>query len=72
MEEGEPRIVSGVSAKAEMDARSVALGTQMEGPFGELRAAVAAGDSVFRKVAPGFGLQGGEATVAARAKFVRP
>lgn len=72
MEEGEPRIVSVVSAKAEMDARPVALGTQMEGPLGELRAAVAAGDSVFRKVAPGFGLQGGETTAAGGAKFVRP
>lgn len=72
MEDGEPRIVSVVSAKAEMDSRPVALGTQMEGPISELRAAVAAGEGTFRKVVPGSGLQAPQATGTGGAKFLRP
>lgn len=72
MEEGEPRIVSVVSAKAEMDQRPVALGTQMEGPISELRAAFAAEESPFRKVTSGFGVAGAPVTAAGGAKFVKP
>ena len=72
MENGEPRIVSVVSAKAEMNSRPVALGTQMEGPLGELRAALAEGGTPFVRVAPG--AAGGAFGPSARttAKFVRP
>jgi|SRR5690606_9682427 V8-like Glu-specific endopeptidase len=72
MEGGEPRIVSVVSAKAELDGQAVALGTQMEGPISELRAAFAAEESPFRKVAPGFGIAGTQTTAAGGAKFLKP
>ncbi len=68
MEGGEPRIVSVVSAKAEMDSRPVALGTQMEVPLGELRAALARGETPFVRVAPGSGFSSAKTA----AKFVRP
>lgn len=72
MEEGEPRIVSVVSAKAELDQKPVALGTQMEGPISDLRAAFAAEDGPFRKVAPGFVGVGAPTPPAGGAKFLKP
>lgn len=45
LEEGEPRIVSVVSAKGELAGRHVALGTSLTAPLAELRAAFAAPDA---------------------------
>lgn len=48
----EPRIVSVVSAMAEVDGRKVSLGTQLEKPLEVLRAALDAGQGVFQHAAP--------------------
>lgn len=72
MEGGEPRIVSVVSAKAEMDRAPVALGTQMQEPLSELRAAFEAGESPFRKVAPALAASTPRTNSAGGAKFLRP
>jgi len=72
MEGGEPRIVSVVSAKAEMDGKAVALGTQMEGPIGEPRAAFAQSDTPFVRVTTGASGGAFVSSSKSSAKFVRP
>ncbi len=49
---GEPRVVSVVSAMAEVHGQKVSLGTQLQEPIAELRAALAAGHGVFQPAAP--------------------
>lgn len=77
--DGEPQIVSVVSAKAMVQGRKVSLGTNLLKPLDELRALLAASDGVFDRagVEPrrlsvggdaGMALSGGESG----AKFLRP
>lgn len=68
-QDGVTRIISVVSAKAEMRGKPVALGTDLTLPLAELRAAMAAGDGVFLR-ADEEPAQGG--VRAGGAKFVRP
>ncbi|TCP38673.1 trypsin-like serine peptidase [Rhodovulum marinum] len=73
VEDGVPRIVSVVSAKAEMSSRKVALGTALGDTLDLLRARLASGEGVIGDTAPPlhrFG-QGG-ARAGGGAKFVRP
>ena len=70
--DGTASIVSVVSAKAEMDSRRVALGTDMQGPLADLRKAFAAGSGAFRRVVPGANPGFGGAGAAGGAKFVTP
>lgn len=72
MRDGMPFIVSVVSAKAEMNGEGVALGTAMEQPMAELRAAYAAGQTRFKRITPGLGNLALEAPQTAGAKFLRP
>lgn len=51
-EEGVPRIVSVVSAMAEVDGRKVSLGTRLEQPLEELKKALASGIGVYQDPAP--------------------
>lgn len=51
-EGGKARIVSVVSAMAEVEGRKVALGTQLLAPLDTLRAALEAGQGVFQDAAP--------------------
>jgi len=51
-EGGQPRIVSVVSAMAEVEGRKVSLGTQLTDPLRVLRAALDAGQGVFQDAAP--------------------
>ncbi|RVV96896.1 trypsin-like serine protease [Mesobaculum littorinae] len=70
---GEARIVSVVSAKAEMNAQKVSLGTDLGAPLADLRQLMAASDGVFYRAAPTQGSLGdAPATRAGGAKFVRP
>jgi len=68
-----PRIVSVISAKAEVDGRRVALGAPLDGPLPALRAALSAGgghvDGVTRF---GARVQVGGGRDTSSAKFVRP
>ena len=77
--DGEPQIVSVVSAKAMIRGRKVSLGTNLEKPLDELMALMAASDGVFDRAAPeprrlsvggsnGLALSGGDSG----AKFVKP
>jgi V8-like Glu-specific endopeptidase len=66
------RIVSVVSAKAEMRGAPVALGADLTGPLAELRAAVTKGDGMFLRAAPSGSLKSGQRRRAGGAKFVRP
>lgn len=71
-ENGEPRIVSVVSAKAEIDGLPVSLGTQLEVPIALLKAELAAGRGVFQPAGPQMsriGVGGGRS--ATGAKFVK-
>lgn len=72
MSDGEPKIVSVVSAKAEMGGKKVALGSEMERPLEELRAAYAANTGTFQKVAPAGGSHVFGQSAGGSAKFVRP
>lgn len=87
MRDGRPEIVSVISAKAELDHQLVALGTAMEQPLAELRAAFAASATHFRRVGAGTGLtattgagaspsiirrRAGGAATTGGAKFLRP
>jgi len=69
MRDGVPKIVSVVSAKAELDTRLVALGTQMAQPLAELEAVVEAssGGSSLPQAAAVSG-----AVLPGGAKFVKP
>ncbi len=51
-ESGEPRVVSVISAMAEVDGKKVSLGTQLEGPLKVLRGELDAGKGVFQAPAP--------------------
>ncbi len=48
-DDGRPRIVSVVSAKADLKGKDVSLGTQLEGPLALLRAELKAGGGVFQQ-----------------------
>lgn len=72
-EGGVAKIVSVVSAKAEVDGKQVALGTQLEAPLAILRAELDAGGGVFQSAAP----RANRLTVGGKqretgAKFIRP
>ena len=69
MKHGVPRIVSVVSAKAELEAQRVALGTGLRDALGTLRQAMAAGDMRFHRAGSGEGLG---ARGDSGARFVRP
>lgn len=69
MSHGVPRIVSVVSAKAQVDGDSVALGTSLREALGVLRQALATGDMRFHRA--GATPEGG-ARGDSGAKFVRP
>ncbi len=69
---GEPRIVSVVSAKAEMGGKKVALGSEMERPFAELRQAYVESDNTFVRVSPGLGSHVFGSTAKNSAKFLKP
>lgn len=72
-ENGVPRIVSVVSAKAEMDGQKVALGTDLEAPLADLWALLAEADGVFARAAPPVRhLPPIEARNSTGAKFLRP
>jgi V8-like Glu-specific endopeptidase len=66
---GEVQLVSVVSAKAEMTGRKVALGTRLDAPLAELRAALAAEDAVLHRARPP--VRGGTGGAGGGAKFVR-
>ena len=72
--DGVPQIVSVVSAKAEARGRKVSLGTALEEPLADLRAALAAGDGVFTRPAPEVRTMTLDALRQTQggAKFVRP
>lgn len=73
--DGEPRIVSVVSAKAEVRDKPVSLGTNLEEPLSELLDMLARGDGVFAKPAPEvrtLTLEQSRAQEGAGAKFLRP
>jgi len=67
---GEPRIVSVVSAMARVEGRPVSLGTQLQQPLADLRAALAAGKGVFQSDAPSMSAVGERRDTGA--KFARP
>ncbi|MBE0453586.1 trypsin-like serine peptidase [Roseovarius autotrophicus] len=69
-EGGQARIVSVVSAMAEVDGRKVALGTQLLEPLDTLRAALDAGQGVFQEAAPKMLSSGTRRDTGA--KFSRP
>lgn len=70
-EGGTPRIVSVVSAMAEVDGRKVSLGTQLVDPLRVLRAALDAGQGVFQDAAPKM-FTSGAARRDTGAKFAKP
>ncbi len=73
IEGGVARIVSVVSAKAEMDGEQVALGTVLAGPLDALRQELDAGRGVFQADAPPrVRVIGGGERADTGAKFVRP
>ncbi len=69
-EGGRARIVSVVSAMAEVDGRKVALGTRLLEPLATLRAALDAGQGVFQQAAPRMRSSGTRRDTGA--KFARP
>lgn len=69
-EGGEPRVVSVVSAMAEVEGRKVSLGTQLTQPLAELRGALDAGEGVFQDGAPQMTSAGERRNTGA--KFARP
>lgn len=71
--DGQARIVSVVSAKAEVDGKQVALGTQLEGPLLLLKSHLDAGGGVFQEPSPTTKrISVGKAQRNTSAKFVRP
>ena len=78
LKDGVRRIVSVVSAKAEVDGEKVALGVDLAGPLATLRTMMAAGDGVFHKPKPTgtvTGVQSVRGTGAGAgtgAKFLKP
>lgn len=69
-EAGEPRVVSVVSAMAEVEGRKVSLGTQLQEPLRVLRDALAAGEGYFLEAAPHMTTLGERRDTGA--KFARP
>jgi len=67
---GVARVVSVVSAKAEIDGRQVALGTSLAAPLADLRAALVDEDGVFYRATPPIQMLSGHQ--AGGAKFIRP
>ncbi|MEM8728287.1 MAG: trypsin-like serine protease [Pseudomonadota bacterium] len=68
-----PRIVSVVSAKAELDGQKVALGTSLDAPLGVLKAELAAGKGHGLAPAPSNNrIRVGDGRNRTGAKFVRP
>ena len=73
IEDGQPRIVSLVSAKAKVRGEPVALGTNLTGPLGDLMELRAQNDGVFGRPKPVVRqLISTEAHSSTGAKFVRP
>ena len=73
IEDGKPKIVSLVSAKAKMRGQPVALGTSLEAPLAQLMAMRDAGDGVFGKPAPPVRrLSRSDTQSTTGAKFLRP
>lgn len=73
IEDGEPRIVSLVSAKAKVGETPVALGTALQVPLAELMALRGASDGVFSRSQPVVRrLSRGETQSTTGAKFLRP
>ncbi len=68
--DGAPRIVSVVSAKAEVEGLPVSLGTQLEAPLALLKAELAAGKGVFQSAAPQVNRIGAGTRRNTGAKFV--
>jgi hypothetical protein len=67
------RIVSVVSAKAEVRGTKVALGTQLQEPLDRLKAQLAAGDGVFLHASPDANrVTPGGVQRDTGAKFIRP
>lgn len=72
-DEGVPRIVSVVSAKAEVQGTKVALGTALGEPLELLKAALDAGQGVFQPAGPGVSrISVGGARNETGAKFIKP
>ncbi|QGX99917.1 trypsin-like serine protease [Roseovarius faecimaris] len=69
-ESGEPRVVSVVSAMAEVDGEKVSLGTQLEAPLEFLRGELAAGKGMFQAPAPTLSTSGERRSTGA--KFAKP
>jgi protease YdgD len=70
--DGVAKIVSVVSAKAEMDSKVVALGTAMEQPLAELMAVFAQGSRLVSRVVPANGSGPGLQRATGGAKFLKP
>ncbi len=69
-ESGEPRVVSVISAMAEVDGKKVSLGTQLERPLQVLRDELAAGHGVYQDPAPTMFSVGAKRSTGA--KFAKP
>lgn len=70
LEDGEPRVVSVVSAMAQVEGKQVSLGAQLQQPLSELRAALAAGADAVQTDAPHMPAVGGYRDT--EAKFAKP
>ncbi len=70
IEDGEARIVSVVSAKAQMAEQRVALAAELGGALGALRAGLDGSDGVFHRLAPP--PAAAPAVTGGAAKFIRP
>ncbi|MEO0752889.1 MAG: trypsin-like serine protease [Pseudomonadota bacterium] len=68
-ETGQPRVVSVVSAMAEVQGRKVSLGTQLQEPLSDLMQALDAGKGVFQSAAPAMSTAGERRDTGA--KFVK-
>lgn len=69
-ESGTPKVVSVVSAMAEVEGRKVSLGTQLENPLTLLRAELDAGYGLFQEPAPKMAAKGERRNIGA--KFAKP
>ncbi|MEM1073887.1 MAG: trypsin-like serine protease [Pseudomonadota bacterium] len=72
-EDGDARIVSVVSAKADIEGENVSLGTDLNAPLADLRAALDRGEGFYRSDQPTSPrISAGSERRAAGAKFIRP
>ncbi len=69
-DEGVPRIVSVISAMAEVDGRKVSLGTRLEQPLATLKAELASGVGFYQEPAPEISILGIQRDIGA--KFIKP